>query len=92
MARSMPALDFLTQRQQQCLALYFYDGLNTQQIADELGIARPVVSRHLKRGKARLAARGMVPKRRERADLPQLYTMDPSQMDRLGPGDVKAVW
>lgn len=35
----------LTERQQEIIQLYFYKGLNQYEIAEELGIARPVVSK-----------------------------------------------
>lgn len=35
----------LTDRQQEIIQLYFYKGLNQYEIAEELGIVRPVVSK-----------------------------------------------
>ena len=37
----------LTERQRECVRLYFYEGRTQQQVADELGICRRVVSQHL---------------------------------------------
>ena len=39
------AMGKLTERQQEIIQLYFYKGLNQYEIAAELGIARPVVSK-----------------------------------------------
>lgn len=39
------AMGKLTERQQEIIQLYFYKGLNQYEIAEELGIARPVVSK-----------------------------------------------
>ena len=39
------AMSKLTERQQEIIQLYFYKGLNQYEIAEELGIARPVVSK-----------------------------------------------
>ena len=41
------AMGKLTERQQEILQLYFYKGLNQYEIAEELGIARPVVAKSL---------------------------------------------
>jgi FixJ family two-component response regulator len=37
----------LTNRQQRILEMYFFDGLNEQAIASQLGISQQVVSKHL---------------------------------------------
>ena len=39
------AMGKLTERQQEIIQLYFYKGLTQYEIAEELGIARPVVSK-----------------------------------------------
>ena len=39
------AMSKLTERQQEIIQLYFYKGLTQYEIAEELGIARPVVSK-----------------------------------------------
>lgn len=39
------AMGKLTDRQQEIIQLYFYKGLNQYEIAEELGIVRPVVSK-----------------------------------------------
>jgi RNA polymerase sigma factor (sigma-70 family) len=44
----------LTARQRDCLRLFYLEGENVTQIAGELGISAPVVSRHLKKARARL--------------------------------------
>lgn len=44
----------LTPRQRQLLALYFDEGKNMAQIAEELGVARSTVSRTIARAKKRL--------------------------------------
>lgn len=41
------AMSKLTERQQEILQLYFYKGLNQYEIAEELGIARPVVAKSM---------------------------------------------
>lgn len=44
----------LTQRQRQCLSLYYYEGLTMPEIALELGINKSSVSRAIGRAKARI--------------------------------------
>ena len=44
----------LTQRQQQCVRLYYFEGMKMHQIADVMGVQTPAVSRHLKRARNRL--------------------------------------
>jgi RNA polymerase sigma factor (sigma-70 family) len=39
--------DELTDRQRECIQLYFFEGRSQQEIADALGIGRRVVSQHL---------------------------------------------
>lgn len=39
--------DELTERQRECIRLYFLEGRSQQEVADELGIGRRVVSQHL---------------------------------------------
>jgi predicted DNA-binding protein (UPF0251 family) len=85
-------MDFLTPGELQCLAMYYYDGMRQRKIAKAIGMSQPTVSRLLESGRTKLAERGMNPKRIELVDPPTCKTMDPSQMDRLGPDDVKAVW
>ena len=92
MARSTPTLDFLTPKQLKCLAMFYFDGMTQSEIAEALGIDQSRVARHIKRGREKLAKRRMRPHRVERVGGPKLWTMDPSQLDRLGPDDVKARW
>lgn len=44
----------LTQRQQDCVRLYYFEGMKMHQIAAELGVQTPAVSRQLKRARNRL--------------------------------------
>lgn len=44
----------LTERQRQCLSLYYYGGLTMPEIASELGINKSSVSRAIGRAKARI--------------------------------------
>lgn len=44
----------LTERQRQCLSLYYFSGLTMPQIARELGINKSSVSRAIVRAKARI--------------------------------------
>lgn len=44
----------LTPRQRDCIEMYFYQNLKEREIGDILGIDKSTVSRHIKRGKARL--------------------------------------
>ena len=46
--RLYAAMGKLTERQSEVIQLYFYKGMTQQEIADELGIARPVVSKIMK--------------------------------------------
>ena len=46
--RLYAAMGKLTERQSEVIQLYFYKGMTQQEIAEELGIARPVVSRIMK--------------------------------------------
>lgn len=44
----------LTDRQRECLSLYYYEGCTMPQIAQALGINKSSVSRAISRGKARI--------------------------------------
>lgn len=44
----------LTQRQQECVRLYYFEGMKMYEIADLLGIQTPAVSRHLKKARRRI--------------------------------------
>ena len=44
----------LTQRQQQCVRLYYFEGMKMHQIAEVIGVQTPAVSRQLKRARNRL--------------------------------------
>lgn len=46
----------LTLRQQECVRLYFYEGLSMPEIAKRLNIGKPVVWRHLQRAKKKLSS------------------------------------
>ena len=46
----------LTERQRECLTLYYFEGCSMKQAADRLGIGEPTVSKHLKKARARLKA------------------------------------
>ena len=46
--RLYAAMGKLTERQSEVIQLYFYKGMTQQEIADELGTARPVVSKIMK--------------------------------------------
>lgn len=45
----------LTQRQKECIQLYYFDQKTMKEIGLLLGIGEPCVSRHLKRARHRLA-------------------------------------
>lgn len=44
----------LTERQQEMIIMYFFDGMNMQQIADELGVTKGNVSITIRRGLRRI--------------------------------------
>lgn len=48
------AVNTLTQRQRQCIVLYYFDGKTVKQTAEMIGISPSTVSRHLKAGKSKL--------------------------------------
>lgn len=45
----------LTERQRECVRLYYGEGKNVNEIAESLGITAPTVSKHLKKARARLS-------------------------------------
>lgn len=45
----------LTQRQMECLHMRYEMGMSVNEIAQELGVGAPTVSKHLKKARARLA-------------------------------------
>ena len=47
--------DELTERQRDCVHLYYYEGKNVSQIAHELQIGVPTASKHLKKARHRLS-------------------------------------
>ena len=81
-----------TARQLDCLAAHYFDGLTQAEIADQLGIDRSVVAKHIKAGNAKLAKLGLEPKRAEIAARPKLIHTDPEILDGLSPGEVTAQW
>ena len=44
----------LTQRQRQCLDLYYFQGLTQEETGRRLGVTAATVSRHIKRARERL--------------------------------------
>ncbi|MDD5952790.1 MAG: sigma-70 family RNA polymerase sigma factor [Oscillospiraceae bacterium] len=44
----------LTQRQQECVRLYYFEGMKLNQIAELLGVQPSTVSKHLKKARRRL--------------------------------------
>lgn len=44
----------LTDRQKECVRLYFYENLTEEQIGRRLGVGKSTVCRHLQKAKARL--------------------------------------
>lgn len=44
----------LTDRQRECVQLYYFDGMKMREIADYLGVKTPAVSRHLKRAREKM--------------------------------------
>lgn len=45
----------LTERQRSCVMLYYFGGLTVQQAADELGLNKSTVSRHLAAARKRIS-------------------------------------
>lgn len=45
----------LTERQRDCVHLYYYEGKNVSQIAHQLQIGVPTASKHLKKARQRLS-------------------------------------
>lgn len=46
--------DELTDRQRECVTLYYFNGMTEEQTANELGITKSTVCRHLQKAKRRL--------------------------------------
>lgn len=44
----------LTEKQQLCVKRHFYDGVSVTSLAEELGVSKSTVSRHLSRAKLRI--------------------------------------
>ena len=44
----------LTERQQACVRLRYFDGKSLREVADAIGITPPTASKHLKKARARL--------------------------------------
>jgi len=82
----------LTERQTECLAMYYFDGLTQREIATRLGVVKMTVCEHIAAARKKLAAAGMKASRLEMSAWPQIHSMDPGQIDRLGPADVRGVW
>ena len=73
----------LTPRQTACLAMSHYDGLTHRQIAGRIGIAQPVVTRHIQKALRKLAAAGLTLRKLTRDDEPACLLVDPAVLDRL---------
>jgi len=44
----------LTERQQACVRLRYFDGKSLREVADAIGVTPPTASKHLKKARARL--------------------------------------
>lgn len=81
-----------TQRQLQCLASYYFDGLPKREIARMYRLNHETVRRHISRGLQRLRAVGLSPERRLLDAGSRIATLDKEGLDMLSARDVKAVW
>ena len=82
----------LTAKQAQCLALHCYDGLSHDEIGLRLGMTRRAVSYRIAaacRRLDRVALHAKIVRIEFQADL---LPMDPSEIDKLDPREIKAVW
>ena len=82
----------LTPRQALCLALHCFDGLTQTEIGLRLGITQRAVAYHIVAAHRRLAKVALRAKACRTGFQAVLFPMDPSEIDRLGPRDIKAVW
>lgn len=82
----------LTVRQALCLALHCFDGLTQKEIGLRLGISQRAVAYHIAAAHRRLAKVALRAKVCRTEFEAVLYPMNPSEIDRLGPRDIKAVW
>ena len=89
--RERLALAKLTDRQKQCLALYFYDGLTQERVGCSLGIRQRAVSYHLQAGLRKLTAVSLRP-RPVAMEAPSMTWMDTETLDKIPDGAVVALW
>jgi len=82
----------LTTKQAQCLALHCYDGLTHEEIGLRLGITRRAASYHIAAARGRLARVGLEAEAVRIEFQAVLCPMDPYELDKLGPREIKAVW
>ncbi|MCK4625066.1 MAG: sigma-70 family RNA polymerase sigma factor [Phycisphaerae bacterium] len=83
----------LTDRQTECLALYYFDDYTQDEIAERLGITQPTVVQHLQYGLAKLEHVGL--KFREPqapGEPPRFEQLTPVELDNLDPRRIAAVW
>jgi len=82
----------LTAKQAQCLALHCYDGLSEEEIGLRLGIRHQTVSRRIVAARRRLDKVGLRAEPVHIEFQAVLCPMDPAELDKLGPREIKAVW
>ncbi|MFW6145724.1 MAG: sigma factor-like helix-turn-helix DNA-binding protein [Planctomycetota bacterium] len=81
----------LTARQQECLALHFYDGFNQSGIGKVLNINQAAVARHIDRGLRKLGKAGLRPRSFTQTP-PGMTCMDTETLDKLSDDAVLALW
>ena len=82
----------LTAKQALCLALHCFDGLTQEEIGLRMGITQRAAAYHIAAAHRRLAKVALRAEARRTEFQAVLYPMDPSEIDRLGPREIKAVW
>ena len=82
----------LTAKQALCLALHCFDGLTQEDIALSLGVTHQAVCCHIAAARVRLARAGLCLRKPESEPEVTVYPVDPAELDKLGPDELKVLW
>ena len=75
-----------------CLAMYCFDGMTHERIGLRLGISQPAVTYHISAARKRLAKVSLEATRLKTDFKPIIQAMDPTIIDDIATGKIRARW
>ena len=82
----------LTRKQIRCLAMFFFDGLSTPEIARDMGISQQAVSGHLDAGIQRLRKQDLRITRCASMPAAKVFSIDTETLEKFGPENLLGFW